>query len=96
MVLSSFDKFVTVAEKYGVKLAVENVWGMLVHDFYTNSYLQSKFNSKYLGVNLDVSHDVLYGNTDVKFLVKAWGEKIFHVHLKDAVGVPELGRDRYS
>ena len=92
-VLEAFDEILPVAEKHKVKLAVENVWGMLVHDFYTNKYLQSKFDSCCLGVNLDPSHDVLYCNTDMDFLVNGWGkEKIFHVHIKDAVGLPEMGK----
>lgn len=89
----AFDDILPVAEKCGVRVAVENVWGMLVHDFYTNKYLQAKFPSENLGVNLDPSHDVLYGNTDMRFLVNGWGkEKIFHVHVKDAVGVAEPGK----
>lgn len=92
LVLGAFDKVLKVAEERRVKIAVENVWGMLAHDFYTNKYLQSRFDSPYLGVNLDPSHDVLYGNTDMAFLVKSWGEKIFHVHIKDAVGVAAPGK----
>ncbi len=92
-VFEAFDEILPVAEQCGVKLAVENVWGMLAHDFYTNQYLQSRYDSPFLGVNLDPSHDVLYGNTDMEFLVKGWGKnKIFHVHLKDAVGIAEPGR----
>ncbi|MCR5695133.1 MAG: sugar phosphate isomerase/epimerase [Clostridia bacterium] len=92
-VFEAFDEIIPVAEKYGVKLAVENVWGMLVHDFYTNKYLQSRYTSKNLGVNLDPSHDALYGNTDMELLIKGWGkEKIFHVHVKDAVGIPSPGK----
>ena len=92
MVFDAFDKILPVAEANGVKAAVENVWGMLAHDFYTNQYLSNHYNSDNLGVNLDPSHDVLYGNNDMHFLVKSWGKKIFHVHLKDAVGVPEPGK----
>lgn len=91
-VFSAFDKILEVAQKHKVKIAVENVWGMLAHDFYTNMYLQNHFDSDFLGVNLDPSHDILYGNTDMKMLVEGWGKKIFHVHLKDAVGIPENGK----
>ena len=91
-VLGAFEKILPEAEKLGVRVAVENVWGMLVHDFYTNSYLQSRFDSPALGVNLDPSHDILYGNNDMDFLVRSWGKKIFHVHVKDAVGVAEDGK----
>ena len=91
-VFEAFDKILPIAESCGVKVAVENVWGMLVHDFYTNKYLQTSYSSDKLGVNLDPSHDVLYGNNDMEFLVKGWGKKIFHVHVKDAVGIPEAGK----
>lgn len=91
MTFDAFDELLPVAEKLGVKIAVENVWGMLVHDFYTNKYLIDHYDSDFLGVNLDPSHDILYGNTDAAFIVKSWGKKIFHVHVKDAVGVAGLG-----
>ncbi|MBP1587679.1 MAG: sugar phosphate isomerase/epimerase [Clostridia bacterium] len=93
MVFEAFDEIIPAAENYGVKLAVENVWGMLAHDFYTNSFLQSRYGSKSLGVNLDVSHDTLYGINDPAFIIRQFGkDKIFHVHLKDAVGIPEDGK----
>ncbi len=91
-VFGAFDRILPVAEKEGVKLAVENVWGMLAHDLYTNRYLIDHYDSDNLGVNLDPSHDMLYGNNDEPFIVKSWGKKIFHVHVKDAVGVAEGGK----
>ena len=92
-VFEAFDKVLPVAEKCGVRLAVENVWGMLAHDIFSNLFLQSRYDSKFLGVNLDPSHDILCGNKDMKFLVETWGkDRIFHVHLKDAVGVPVGGK----
>ena len=92
-VFEAFDRILPAAEKNGVRVAVENVFGMLCHDFYTNMYLNSHYGSPLLGVNLDPSHDVLYGNTDMKFLIDGWGkDKIFHVHLKDAAGIPEMGK----
>ncbi len=91
-VFGAFDRILPVAEKEGVKLAVENVWGMLAHDLYTNKYLIDHYDSENLGVNLDPSHDMLYGNNDEPFIVKSWGKKIFHVHVKDAVGVAAGGK----
>lgn len=88
MVLEAYQKFVQLAEKSRVHLAVEGVWGMLAHDFYTTKFLIDKFDSEYVGVNLDPSHGILYGNYDVGWVVKQWGDKIKHVHLKDCVGVP--------
>lgn len=92
-VYSAFDRILPVAEKYGVRIAVENVFGMLCHDFYTNMYLNRHYDSPWLGVNFDPSHDVLCGHTDMRFLINGWGkEKIFHVHIKDAAGIPVMGR----
>jgi sugar phosphate isomerase/epimerase len=87
-VFRSFDEIVPLAEKRNVELAVEGVWGMLCHDYYTTRPLIDHYDSDYLGVNLDPSHGILYGNMDVGWVVKQWGKKIKHVHLKDCAGVP--------
>jgi len=89
MVFKSYDEIVSLAEKYKVELAVEGVWGMLCHDYYTTRLLIDHYDSEYLGVNFDPSHDILYGNLDVSWLIKQWGAKIKHIHLKDAVGTVE-------
>jgi len=86
MLFSAFDEILPLAEACKMHLAVENVWGMLVHDVYTNRYLIDHYHSPYLGVNCDVSHDLLAGHFDVKWIAAQWGDKIKHVHLKDAVG----------
>jgi len=92
MVLDAFDRFVEVADKCEVSLAVEGVWGMLCHDFYTTKFLIEEFDSEWLGVNLDPSHDVLVGNFDSGWIASQWDTKIRHVHLKDAVGIAEQGK----
>ena len=44
-------------------------------------------------INLDPSHGILYGNLDIGWVVKQWGSRIAHVHLKDAIGDrPEIGK----
>ena len=44
-------------------------------------------------INLDPSHGILYGNLDIGWVVKQWGSRIAHVHLKDAIGErPEIGK----
>jgi sugar phosphate isomerase/epimerase len=60
---------------------------MLVHDYYTVKEFLSYFDSKYLGVNLDPSHFVVYGNDPV-WAAKMLGKKVRHVHVKDAFGKP--------
>ena len=93
MAFEAFDRLVPLAESTGTQLAVENVFGMLCHDFLTMSYLINHYDSPALGVNFDPSHDRLAGNTDMEFLVRQWGkERLKHIHLKDAAGSQEPGR----
>ena len=92
MIYEAFDIFVPQAENFKMNLAVEGVWGMLCHDYYSTRDLIEHYDSSYLGVTFDPSHDVLAGNLDVGWIVKKWGKRIKHVHLKDAVGIQELGK----
>jgi sugar phosphate isomerase/epimerase len=87
LVFRAFDELVPAAERNGVKLAVEAVFGMTVRDYYTTLPLMSRYPSEHLGLNFDPSHYALYGN-DIPYAVSQWGGRIFHVHLKDCVGVP--------
>lgn len=88
LLFRAFDEILPHAERYGVDLAVENVWMMLCHDYISLSYLLNRYDSKHLGVNYDPSHDVLAGHMDVGWVIRQWGkERIKHVHLKDAAGV---------
>lgn len=93
-ILGAYEKFVTRAEALGVDLAVEGVWGMVCHDFFTTSHLLARFDSPRLGVNYDPSHDILAGTEDVAWVIRQWAarDRIKHAHLKDAVGVVEGGR----
>lgn len=85
MVYEAFNEFVSEAEEHGVYLAVEAVFGHLCHDYYTMKELLDCFDSKYLCVNMDPSHYVLYRN-DLSWVVKRLGNKIKHVHMKDVIG----------
>ena len=93
MVLDAFGRIVPALEKHGIHGAVEGVWGHLCNDYYTTRPLLYHFNSPWLGVNFDPSHDVLKGNMDIGWIVRQWGVKrIKHIHLKDAVGIQEEGK----
>lgn len=81
------EEVLPLAEGKGVKLAVEAVFGHLVHDYYTTSELLHRYPSPALGVNYDPSHGILYQN-DIQWVIKQLGKNILHVHLKDAVGRP--------
>lgn len=86
-VVDAFQQVIKEAERYKVYLAVEAVFGHLAHDYYTTRELFRAVDSEYLGINMDPSHYVLYGN-DAPWVVRQWGGKIKHVHLKDVVGKP--------
>jgi sugar phosphate isomerase/epimerase len=92
-VFDAFEKFLKVAEKYGVYLAVEACIGQVTHDYYSTLPLFSRFDSKFLALTFDPSHYLLYRN-DIPWAIRQWKGKIKHVHLKDAVGEPgEFGLD---
>lgn len=93
-ILRSTEVFVKRAEELGVDLAVEGVWGMVCHGFFTTSHLIETFDSPRLGVNYDPSHDGLVGLEDVDWVIRQWQAKsrIKHVPLKDAAGTAEGGR----
>lgn len=93
MVIDAFTRVVAALEKNKVHGAIEGVFGHLCNDYYTTKPLIDHFASDYLGVNFDPSHDILKGNLDTGWLVRQWGKKaIKHVHLKDAAGIPEMGK----
>ncbi len=93
MVWDAFGRIVPALQQHNVKGAVEGVWGHLCNDYYTTLPLIEGFDTPLLGVNFDPSHDVLKGNWDMDWIVRQWGaDRIMHIHLKDAVGIPEEGK----
>ena len=90
MVFDAIDKILPVVKKHGAVIALESVWGMIAHDFYTTKYLLEHYQSPNIGLNFDPSHDILSGNYDTAWIIRQWGNtQIKHVHLKDAAGVQE-------
>lgn len=89
MVFDTVDNLLPAAIKSNAVLALEAVWGMLSHDFYTAKFLIDHYKSPHFGINFDPSHDMLSGNYDVGWIIRQWGNSISHVHLKDASGIPE-------
>lgn len=94
-VVDSLSEVVEAAERNEVVVTVEPVFGMLVHDYYTVRELLGHFDSKNLGVNLDPSHFVLYGN-DPAWAVSRLGKRVRHVHVKDAFGKPGSFGETFS
>ena len=90
MVFDAFDAILPIAKKNNAVIALESVWGMIAHDFYTSKFLLDHYKSPALGMNFDPSHDILSGNFDTAWIVRQWGrENIKHVHLKDAAGIQD-------
>jgi sugar phosphate isomerase/epimerase len=93
LLVRSYEPLVELAEKHKVHLALEPAFKMLCHDYYSTQEFFRRLDSEWLGINLDPSHLVLYGN-DVPWVIRKWAEKIKHVHLKDVIGtVGNPGRD---
>lgn len=92
MVFEAFFSFTAAAREAGVTITSEGVFGMLAHDFYSHRFLMDRLDTEVQLVNLDPSHGILCDNLDVGWVVRQWGSRIGHVHLKDAVGVPRMGR----
>lgn len=94
-VVDALTDLVGFAEKEGVTLTIEPVFGMVVHDYYTVRELLSYFKSDHIAVNLDPSHFILYGNDPV-WAVSRLGRRIRHVHVKDAFGKPGVFGETFS
>jgi sugar phosphate isomerase/epimerase len=94
MVRAAFDMLLPLAEEHAIDLAIEGVWGHLAHDYYTTLELFRHYDSPRLGINLDPSHGVLAGN-DIPWVVRQWGSRIRHFHLKDAVGRPGMDGETF-
>lgn len=68
----------------GVKVALEPCWGTLAHDAAT---ARRVLDAVPVSVNFDPSHFVMTGDS-IPDLIREWGSRIVHFHLKDAFGKP--------
>jgi len=82
---AAFSQLLPAAERARVFLCVESVFGHLVHDYYTTRELFTRCPSPALAINMDPSHYALVRN-DIPWAIRQWGDRIKHVHLKDAAG----------
>ncbi len=93
MVIDAYSQVVRALERHKVHGAVEGVFGMLCDDYRSTRSLIDHFASPWLGVNFDPSHGTLKNDSDTGWVVRQWGkDRIKHVHIKDAIGIPELGK----
>jgi len=91
--VASLEQVLESAEREGGDLAIEPCVGNLVHDFGSTLELLARCGHDRLMITFDPSHFVL-ARQDLRMVIERLGDRIQHVHLKDAVGRPgELGRD---
>jgi len=89
----AFEAYLKVAEEEGVYLVVEPVAGCMVSDAGTTWEFLRHFESPRMAITLDPSHFFL-ARDDIAYTIRELGDRIKHVHVKDAVGrTGELGRD---
>jgi sugar phosphate isomerase/epimerase len=82
---SSLDELLPAAQASGVRLALEYEPGLLIEKASEAKRLFERFDSPFLGMNLDVGHSWVAGEEPVE-IISALNEKIFHVHLEDIRG----------
>jgi sugar phosphate isomerase/epimerase len=73
-------------EELGVTIGFEPCWGTLAHDGAT---AERVLDAVPVAITFDPSHFVMTGE-DIPALARRWGERIVHVHLKDAFGRPGI------
>jgi sugar phosphate isomerase/epimerase len=83
----ALERVLEHAEHSGVVIALEPCWGTLIADRARTQRLLSEIAAPALTINFDPSHFVLTGD-DIPAAVRDWGDRIAHVHLKDAFGRP--------
>jgi sugar phosphate isomerase/epimerase len=90
LALRALERVLSSGEREGVRVALEPCWGTLAHGRYRAEHLLARLDCAALAINFDPSHHVLCGD-DIPGAARAWGGRIAHVHLKDALGVCHPG-----
>lgn len=85
-VVSALERICAHAGSCGVKIGLEPCWGTVVHDAATADRMLAEVP---VSVCFDPSHFVMTGDP-IPELVRRWGERIVHFHLKDAFGSPGM------
>lgn len=90
---TALERALTRADSAGVTVSLEPCWGTAVDDAERTDRMLAALEHPRLGLTLDPSHFVL-SRDDIAALPARWAQRIAHVHLKDAFGVPgEPGED---
>jgi sugar phosphate isomerase/epimerase len=82
---ASLEMLLPEAERHGVTLALEPCVGNLVHDYGTTLEMLRRVDHPNLCLTFDPSHFMLFRD-DIPLAVSTFGNRVRHVHLKDAVG----------
>ena len=90
LALGALERVLRAGERAGVRVALEPCWGTLAHGRYRAEHLLARLDGAALAINFDPSHHLLCGD-DIPGAVRAWGARIAHVHLKDALGAAGPG-----
>lgn len=89
LVLRGLERILERANRIGVRVALEPCWGTLARDAYRAWLVLDRLAYLSLGLTIDPSHFVMSGD-DTPSFIREWGERIVHVHIKDAFGQPGL------
>lgn len=87
----SLDVLLKSARSHGVCLGIEYEPGLLIESGQEVQRLLDVFRSPWLGVNFDVGHAVVCGES-VPDMVGAFGDAIAHVHVEDIRGQKHFHR----
>ncbi len=91
--VDSLEQILQTADREGVHLALEPCIGSLVQNYGTTRELLRRIQHDKLCLTFDPSHFFLHRD-DIGMAIREFGEKIIHVHVKDAVGkLGEFGVD---
>lgn len=75
------SRLIPVAEEYGVKIGIENVWNKFLLSPLEMVRFIDAFNSDYIGAYFDVGNILQYGYPEQ--WISILNERIFKVHVKD-------------
>lgn len=85
-VVSGLERICGHAGSCGVKIGLEPCWGTIVPDAETADRMLAEVP---VSVCFDPSHFVMTGDP-IPELIRRWGDRIVHFHLKDAFGSPGM------
>ncbi len=83
--VDSLELILQTADREGVYLALEPCIGSLVQNYGTTQELLRRIQHDRLCLTFDPSHFFLHRD-DIGIAIRAFADKIIHVHVKDAVG----------